>query len=214
MNAPMTQSLQSLTLLSQALTDLSKGGLEHQPIDSLLKVADQIRSIAQVGEPLQAQIQASLTELLQEEQQQVALQRSQALLLEIVSQCKGMGQPACSLKKLGSDLRQWQAQVEKLLRQVEQITMQQSLQTECQHLYQRTQDMQHQAIALELENPRKLDLLRQLIDLEKNVGAIEQGLQRGKRDGQEDQEKLAQVKRAIEDMQLTYGLAADTSASP
>lgn len=214
MNVPtLTQSLQSLTLLSQELTDLSKGGLEHQPIDILLKVADQIRSIAQVGEPLQAQIQVSLTELLQEEQQ-AALQRSQALLLEIVSQCKGMGQPACSLKKLGSDLRQWQAQVENLLRQVEQITMQQSLQTECQHLYQKTQDMQHQAIALELENPRKLDLLRQLIDLEKNVGAIEQGLQRGKRDGQEDQEKLAQVKRAIEDMQLTYGLAADTSASP
>ncbi|NJL20629.1 MAG: hypothetical protein HC895_07130 [Leptolyngbyaceae cyanobacterium SM1_3_5] len=98
------------------------------------------------------------------------------------------------------------SQFDKLQRQAQAAETQQALQAECRQLHQQAQALQHQAIGSALEDQRKLDLLRHLIELEKNLGAIEQGLQGGKRDGVEDRQKLDGVKRAIEDVRLTYGL--------
>ena len=145
----MTSDLQSvnvLNTLTQSLIDLSKGGLEQQSVLTLLKLTDQIRSLSQVGEQLHAHIQQTLADKLVDEEQRSSLQKNQALLLQIVSQCKGEGQSAYSVKKLWSDLNQWRSQFDKLLKQAEVAENQQALQVECRQLHQQTQALQQQAI--------------------------------------------------------------------
>lgn len=204
--SPDLQLVNTFNTLTQNLFDLSKGGLEQQSVLTILKMADQLRSIALTAEQLHTHIQATLPNSLTDEAQRSTLQKNQALLSQIISQCKGEGQAGYSIKKLWSDLNQWRSQFEKLQKQVEAAETQQALQIECQQIHQQTQTLQHQAIISTLEDQRKLDLLRHLIELEKNLRVIEQNLQGGKRDGLEDRQKLDEVKRAIEDVRLTYQL--------
>lgn len=203
-SSDITASLHYLNLLTQNLSETIRGGLEQQTVSTVLKLAEQIRSIAQSSFQLYIDIQAVIASKLVDETQQAALQKSQNLLLEIMNQCKGTATSPWSLKKLGSDLSQWKLQFEKILRLVEEIEARQTLQQECQHLYQQTQELQHQTIDSTLEKQRKLDLVKQLIEMEKGLVAIEQNLQHKTRNGHEDRVKLDQVKQAIDEVYVAY----------
>lgn len=202
---PSLPFVDALNTLTQNLIDVGKSGLMEQQVLTILKLADQIRSIAQAAEQVHSQVQETLPDKLTTQEQRSSLQTNQALLLQIITHAKGEGHSTYSVKKLSSDLNQWRSQFDKLQKQAEVAATQQALQAECQQLHQQAQALQHQAIGSPLEDQRKLDLLRHLIELEKNLEAIERELQSGKRDGLEDRQKLDKVKQAIEEIRLTYG---------
>jgi hypothetical protein len=205
MSLDVSQGLNSLTSLTQNLFDISKGGLEQHSVIAVLKLAEHMRSTAQVCEQLYRYTEEILTAKLVSEEQRSIVQKSQTQLLQLVNYCQGKGHDPYSVKKLWSDLNQWRAQFEKILRQIDDLETRHAVQQECQQLQQHTQALQHQAICAQLEDQRKLELLRHLIELEKSLTAIEQSLQND-RLGHEDRAKLDGVRRAIEDVRLTYGL--------
>lgn len=203
MSSNSLELLNRLQTLTQGLLEISVGGLEQQSIATVLKLADGVRSIAQIGEQFHAHIQTTLAAKLTSEKQQTTLKKSQMQLLQIVQHCKGEGQSTYLVKKLGSDLMQWELQFKKVLNMVEEIDARQTFQATCQGLHQQAQDFQQQAIASNLENQRKLELVRHLIELEKNLSAIEQRVESSS-NGHEDQHQLDGIKQLIASMRSTY----------
>ncbi len=197
--------LDQLDAKAQDLLSLSSSSLEQQSVATLLKVVAQVDAIAQVCEQTRDRLLSLASEALPEPLS-TELHHSQSQLEQIIQQCRGEATPSASLKKVRSDLNQWRLHFSTLIKQLNEIKHRRTMQAECLRLYQETKTFQNRALLLRLDSERKLDLLKQLLDLEQGLTIVQQHLDVSDRTGLQEQQRLDSFKRAIADLGSTYGL--------
>ncbi|WP_204150196.1 hypothetical protein [Leptolyngbya sp. CCY15150] len=206
----LSQVLDQLDTKAQALLRLNSSSLEQQSVTSLRNIVAQMDAIAHSCEHIRDRIldltAESLPDPLQDE-----VCSSQGQLDRIIQQCRGETIPSASVKKVRSDLNQWRIGFSVLLKKIADVERRRTMQRDCTRLYQATKTLQSRALSLRIDHDQKLDVLKQLLDVEQGLLAVQHHLDMSDRTGLQEQQRLESFKRAIADLGSTYGLLKPTA---